>query len=128
MTKSEYEKLFEEYTHLHRQKDRISETMNEIKEKIAQLMHEDKINIKDVTLENGENWCAAYQNAARNSTDLKLLMEVVGPLKYNEIVSTSNSTFLVIRKKKKTRKSEKSQERPIDDDITPIIPPGMILS
>jgi len=103
--------------------------MDDIKNEIADLMHDDKINKKEVILSNGDKWTAAYQESSRKSTDLKLLMEVVGPVKYSEIVSSTSSVFLVIRKSKKSKKSNKTQESPIDDDnIIPIIPDGMILS
>ena len=104
--------------------------MDKVKEKIAGMLHEDQTNEKIVDLSNGEKWKAAYQTTARSTTDLKLLMETVGPKTYGEIVTQKPSTFLTIRKAGKEKKDTTLiHEKPVEDDINkPFIPIGTVLS
>ncbi|MFA7202511.1 MAG: hypothetical protein WC188_02195 [Candidatus Caldatribacteriota bacterium] len=123
-----YRDEIKEFKSLSNQKKEIESRMDLIKEKVAKYLHEDKINEKIVELEDGEKWKANYQTTSRNSTDLVALMELVGPTKYHEIVTQKESTFLVIKKAGKEKKSKFVNEKPIDNEKNPQIPTGMMLS
>ncbi len=125
-----YREEYEEYRLLNKQKKEIEERMDKVKERVAVMLHADKLNESIVELSNGEKWKATYQTTSRSVTDLKVLMEVVGPRKYDEIVSQKESTFLTIRKdgKKKTENSLLTA-KPVEDEINkPLIPTGTVLS
>lgn len=126
----EYVKKIDAYRALNRKKAEIELEMNNIKESVGLLLHEDKMNEIFVNLHDGEQWKAAYQTTSRQSTDYKALMEMVGPANYSKVVSDKESTFLVIRKsEKKSKKSSVLTEKSIkDDEIKPFVPDGMILS
>jgi len=125
-----YREEYEKYRLLSRQVKEIETQMDKIKEGVAIMLHEDKSNEKIVGLSNGENWKAAYQTTSRSNTDLKLLMETVGPNKYSEIVTSKDSTFLTIRKAGKEKKDTSLMNaKPVEDNINkPGIPIGMVLS
>lgn len=127
---STYRNEFDDYRILNRQKNEIDDKMDEIKKRIAVMLHEDKVNEKIVPLANGENWKAAYQTTSRNATDLKLLMEMLGPSRYAEVVTQKESTFLTIRKAGKEKKdSSLTTSKPVEDTETkPDIPMGTMLS
>jgi hypothetical protein len=125
-----YRDQFDEYRLLNRQKGEIEDRMDKIKERVAGMLHEDKTNEKIVDLASGEKWKAAYQTTSRASTDLKALMEIVGPKTYSELVTQKESTFLTIRKAGKEKKdSSLMNSKPVEDDITrPFVPTGTVLS
>ena len=125
-----YREELEEYRLLNRQKSEIEDRMDKIKENIATLLHNDKINEKVVDLSNGEKWKATYQTNSRTTTDLKMLMEMIGPSRYSEIVSQKESTFLTIRKAGKDKKDVSlTSSKPVEDkEIRPDIPTGIMLS
>ena len=125
-----YREQYEEYRMLNRQKGEIEERMDKVKAQIAGMLHEDQTNEKIVEISNGERWKAAYQTTSRSNTDLKLLMETVGPSKYGEIVTQKESTFLTIRKAGKEKKdSSVLNAKPVEDDSSkPFIPMGTVLS
>lgn len=124
-----YREEFEEYRLLNRQKTEIEARMEKVKERVAGMLHEDKTNEKIIEIANGEKWKGTYQTTSRTVTDLKLLMEVVGPRKYDEIVSQKPTTFLTIRKAGKEKKdSSLVNSKPVDDDEKSFIPTGTVLS
>jgi hypothetical protein len=125
-----YRESYEEYRILNRQKSEIEERMDKIKERVAGMLHEDKINERIVDLSSGEKWKAAYQTTARSTTDLKALMELIGPKSYSEIVTQKESTFLTIRKAGKEKKDTTMiNSKPVEDDVNkPFIPGGIVLS
>ena len=124
-----YRKIIERYRELNRQKTEIEDAMNNIKEEAAQMLHEDKINEKVVELSDGEEWKAGYQSSSRSNADLKVLMEIVGPQKYDQIVTNKTSTFLVIKKAGKKKKSKSlTSTKPVEDSDNHFIPDGIILS
>jgi hypothetical protein len=122
----EYRKNIEAYANLYKQKKAIEAELDVIKETIAVKMHEDKVNEIVVTISDDESWKAAYQSSSRSSTDLKMLMEYVGPQRYAEIVTVNESTFLTIRKSGKKKKSSFVNTKPAEE-IMPVIPDGIIL-
>jgi len=127
----EYRENFEKYRSFSKQKAEIDALMNEIKESVAKLLHEDKINEKIVELANGEKWKGIYQSRSTSVTDLKALMEMVGPQRYGQIVTDKTSTFLSIRKagKEKQKADSLVGSKPVEDDnIKPFVPGGTILS
>ena len=124
-----YRENFEQYRLLNLQKNEIEAKMDIIKEEVAQMLHRDKINEKIIELSNGEKWKGAYQTTVRTVTDLKALMEMIGPQRYNQIVSEKPSTFLTIRKSgKKKRDDSLVNSKPVQDEEKPLIPSGTILS
>ncbi len=124
-----YRENFEQYRLLNLQKNEIEAKMDIIKEEVAQMLHRDKINEKIIELSNGETWKGAYQTTVRTVTDLKALMEMIGPQRYNQIVSEKPSTFLTIRKSgKKKRDDSLVNSKPVQDEEKPLIPSGTILS
>jgi len=126
----QYRDEYDKYRALNKQKSEIEAQMDAIKEKVAILLHEDKANEMIVPLSDGEKWKAAYQTTSRNVTDLKMLMEMVGPSRYTEVVSQKESTFLTIRKAGKEKKdSSLLNAKPVEDtDAMPGIPTGTVLS
>ncbi len=126
----QYRENYDEYRLLNRQKGEIEDRMDKVKEHIAGMLHEDQTNEKIVDLSNGEKWKAAYQTTSRSTTDLKLLMETVGPSKYSEIVTQKESTFITIRKAGKEKKEASIlNARPVEDNLVkPFVPTGTVLS
>lgn len=125
----QYREEFEEYRLMNKQKSEIETRMDKIKERVAGMLHEDQINEKIAELSNGERWKGTYQSTSRTVTDLKMLMETVGPAKYGQIVSQKESTFLTIRKAGKEKKEALTNIKPVDnDEIKPLIPTGTVLS
>jgi len=124
-----YREQYEEYRLLNKQKNEIEDRMNKVKERVAGMLHEDKINENIVEISNGEKWKATYQTQSRTTTDLKALMEIIGPKKYGEIVSQKESTFLTIRKAGKEKKENSLiNAKPVEDMDKPLIPTGIVLS
>ena len=125
-----YRENFEKYRNFSRQKAEIEANMDNIKEEVAKMLHEDQINEKIVELSNGEEWKGTYQTTSRTVTDLKALMEMIGPQRYGQVVSNKESTFLTIRKAGKKKKDESLiSTKPVDDNNSkPFIPDGTILS
>lgn len=126
----QYREQFDEYKLLNRQKGEIEDRMDKVKELVAGMLHEDQTNEKIVDLPSGEKWKAAYQTTSRTSTDLKALMELIGPKSYAEIVTQKESTFLTIRKAGKEKKDASIlNAKPVEDDVNkPFIPGGIVLS
>lgn len=126
----QYREKYEEYRILNRQRSEIEARMKKIKGDVAALLHEDKVNEKLVELSNGEIWKSTYQTTSRTSTDLKSLMEIVGPKVYGEVVTQKESTFLVIKKAgKDVIDSSLLNTKPIEEDATkPFVPGGTVLS
>jgi hypothetical protein len=118
-----YKEIIQKISELEQQKDLI-------RQNVAELLHQDQKNEQIVELENKEFWFCGYQTTSRTSTDLKLLLEYVGPAKYNEIVTEKSSTFLTIRKSSKSKSESKLlKEKPVDEEQQkPIVPTGVILS
>jgi hypothetical protein len=125
-----YREEYEEYRTLNRQKAEIETRMDKVKERVAGMLHEDKTNEKIIELSNGEPWTGKYQSQSRANTDLKLLMETVGPSKYSEIVTQKETTFLTIRKAGKEKKDASLvNAKPVEEDINkPFVPTGTVLS
>ncbi len=130
MDMQKYIDAISEYKEIMQKAKEVDEKKDLIRQKVAEYLHQDKINEIDVKLENGENWFCGYQTTSRTSTDLKLLLEYVGPSRYSEIVTEKPSTFLVIRKASKAKSESKLlSEKPVNDEPTqPIVPTGVILS
>jgi hypothetical protein len=127
---TKYRNNFDEYRILSRQAKEIADRMDAIKERIAIMLHEDRINEKILPLANGENWKAGYQTTTRQNTDLKLLMEMLGPTRYAEVVTPKESTYLTIKKAGKEKKdTSKLTSKPVEEsDGMPDIPTGTMLS
>jgi hypothetical protein len=125
-----YRENFEKYRNLNKQKAEIEANMDSIKEEVAKMLHEDQINEKIVELLNGEEWKGTYQTTSRTVTDLKALMEMVGPQRYGQVVSNKESTFLTIRKAGKKKKDESLiSNKPVNDNnVKSFIPDGIVLS
>lgn len=129
-TEKTYIDLIDQYKDLTQKAKEIKELQDSIREKAAEMLHIDQVNEKIVQLDNGENWFCGYQTTTKTSTDLKLLLEYVGPSKYSEIVSQKPSTFISIRKAAKAKvESDLMYTKPVEEDIIkPIVPNGIVLS
>ena len=124
-----YRDKYEKYRIFSKQKSEIEDSMNSIKEEVAQMLHEDKMNEKIIKLQDGEEWKATYQSKTTTTTDLKALMEMLGPQRYGEVVGEKISTFLVIKKAgKKKRDDSLTSSKPVDEKYNMNIPTGTILS
>lgn len=124
----EYVEAITQYREINKKAKELDERKDMIRQKIAELLHRDKENKKEIQLEDGENWFCGYQTTTKSSTDLKLLLEYVGPHKYTEIVTEKEITFLSIRKAGKT-KDVILTEKPVEDTLSkPLIPSGTILA
>ena len=123
-----YVRLIEQYREYKDQEDELKEKMEKIRGQAAVLLHEESINEKYIKLSDGERWKVGYQSSVRNVTDLKLLMEEVGPVKYDEIVTEKPSTFLTIRKSGKEKKEDLTKVKPNENNENSKIPSGLVLS
>jgi hypothetical protein len=124
-----YRENFEKYRMFSKQKAEIEANMDSIKEEVARMLHEDQVNEKIVELSNGEEWKGTYQSTSRTVTDLKALMEMIGPQRYGQIVSNKQTTFLTIRKAGRKKKDEElTSTKPVNDDSKPFVPDGIVLS
>lgn len=110
--------------------DKLEKEKTEVREQIAQLLHDEGVNEKTIMDDYGTEWNPKYQNTTRKSTDYDLLLHYVGSEKYDEIVKGKTTTSLVIKKAPKKKKKEKTvtSEAPneIKEDITKTIPKGKI--
>jgi hypothetical protein len=94
---SQYGNLVKMHNLVQDQMKDLKEKADDIKEDIAKMMHEDQINEKLVDVD-GIKFRTFYQGRTNKKVDYNLLYEVVGPHKYKEIVTESQSEFLSIRK------------------------------
>lgn len=94
---SQYSNLVKMHNIVQDQLKDLKEKADGIKEDIAKLMHEDNINEKLVDV-NSIKYRVFYQGRTNKKVDYNHLYEVVGPHKYKEIVTESQSEFLSIRK------------------------------
>ncbi len=126
---NDYIKLVEEYRIIIDKIKKLEEEKEKLRQRGAELLHQDKINRKEIQLPDGENWLCGYQTTTKTSTDLKLLLEYVGPAKYSEIVTEKESTFLTIRKLGKSKtKDNLTTQKPVEEENEPLIPSGVILT
>jgi len=101
----------------------------EIKEKIAIIMHQRKVNQLLLTDSEDQNWEIRYQSSNRKKVDYTVLFNQVGHDVYNQIVTETPSTSLFIRKEKvKKTKTALSNESPVDLGPNPdlVVPTGVI--
>lgn len=110
--KNDDNELMELYTLFKTEFDETKEKLSLIKDEFAERLHSlnKESNIIPV---NDVNWKIAYQTTSRKKTNYIALLETVGNEEYNNIVTSKESTFLVIRKAPKTKKSKKTQTVPI---------------
>ena len=126
----EYIDAIEQYREINKKAKELDDKKDQIRQTIAELLHRDKENKKEIQLEDGENWSCGYQTVSKTNTDLKLLLEYVGPHKYSEIVTEKPSTFLTIRKaaKSKTKHPILTEQPVLEESLKPSILTGTILS
>jgi len=123
--------LVTRYAEIKAKLDRLTEEKDEIRKKIAEVLHYENVNSKIMVDEYGTEWEPKYQTSSRKQIDYNLLLAEVGQEKYNEIVKETSSTALVIRKapkKKKTKEEDitRSSPKKVEQDITKNIPKGSI--
>jgi hypothetical protein len=94
---SQYSNLVKMHNIVQDQLKDLKEKADGIKEDIAKLMHQDKINEKLVDVDSIK-YRVFYQGRTNKKVDYNNLYETVGPHKYKEIVTESQSEFLSIRK------------------------------
>jgi len=86
----------------------VKETKDMIKEEIGKIMHKKKINDLIETDDEKNNWSVKYQKSSRKNINYELLEEQISPDLFNDIVTITESTALVIRKTK--QKSVKNKD------------------
>jgi hypothetical protein len=117
-TLEEYVTVVKEYMSLKERADFIDEKMKQLKEDVAELMHEDVVNEKIIEVD-GVNIQCIYQDRESQSCNYNLLLETVGQNLYSQIVSKKKSTALYIKKAPKGKKKDpdtKSKSSPLQDD------------
>lgn len=102
--------------------DKIAQDAREL---IANKMHEYEVNELIVDID-GIKYKCAYQNTTRKNVDFTILMEEVGPHKFNEIVNEKESTSLYIKTAPKEKNSSKTSQAPAPDRGIPKTPTGVI--
>lgn len=96
----------------------IKEKISLIKEEFAERMHKKKVNELKISVY-GIEFISKYQSKTTRSIDsYSALLEIVGDEQYSELVNEKLSTFIVIRKAPKKKKSKKSIIKPVNDEIS----------
>jgi len=96
------------------QEDEIKVKQNVIKENIAKYMHENKESSLSSPDENGQVWSMTYQTKNSRSCDYDTLESILTEEDFSDVVKTTTSEFLVIRKAKKSSgtKNDYSKKAP----------------
>jgi len=111
-----FTELLTHWGNLKAQETKLKKAQNDIREEIGKVMHRKK-SIKETVLDDNEtNWTVVYQTSNRRSVDYGILSETVSNEDFNEIVSTTEGTTLVIRKSKAKKKTK---------DVTSSAPKGV---
>lgn len=116
-------KMTELLTHwgnLKAQESKLKAALVDVREEIGKAMHRKKSTEEIITDNNEVNWSVTYQEKSRKSVDYGLLSEILSEEDFDEIVSVSTGTSLVIRKSKVKKKKTK--------DVTNSAPKGVKLS
>ena len=96
---NKYEELIGKYDAAKKKKNEFDTQMKEIALEIDVIMHEDKINKKEVFITAlNETHKAEYVDRTTKSVDYQLLAETVSDEKYGEIVIDKESSYLKIGK------------------------------
>ena len=104
--------LMTEFGAIADQLKKLESRKKEIRNIVADHMHKIKQNEIIVEDSTGKTWACAYQSSARKSVNYEKLYEVVGPEKYDQVVSNNKSTALYIRKAPKPKADTKVNNAP----------------
>ena len=119
---TQFTNLVKMYNIIKEQEDQLKEKRDGIKEDIAKLLHEDQKNEVIVDVD-GTAFRVFYQGRTSKRTNYKVLYETVGPQKYGEIVTENQSSFLSIRKAKKSDQGDLVHTAPNGTKDKKLVPP-----
>lgn len=122
---SQYVNLVKMYNLVQDQINDLKEQVDNIKEDMAKLMHEDSVNEKLVTVDEIK-FRIFYQGRTSKKVDHDVLFNMLGPNKYQEVVTESHSEFLSVRKAPKGQQTSLAHSAPNKTKKTLIPPSGTL--
>jgi chromosome segregation ATPase len=87
--------LLSEYSDANDKYNEYKNKKEELRNKIAEYMHDIKQNEISVFDTNDRQWSCVYQNRETKSVDHGELLRLVGPVHYSDVVKTKNSTIVI---------------------------------
>lgn len=122
-------RLLTEYNKVSAEAETLKEEKDKLKEHLAKIMHEVKVNELSETDNLGKTWNLKFLEKTRRSTDYVVLAEIISNEDFNRVIETSKYTYLDIRSSKK-KKNSLTTIAPVDIESTentkPNIPIGEI--
>jgi len=109
--------------------DKLTEEKNEVRGKLAEILHYEGVNDKIIEDDYGVEWQVAYQISSRKKVNYSLLLEEVGSNIYDEIVTSNETTSFVVKKapkKKKPTNLTKKAPKKVERDTSKTPPKGKI--
>lgn len=125
------ETLITQYADIKANIDKLEEEKDKIRNEFARILHSlntNEILVNDIT---GKEWKIGYSQTTRKSTNYDLLLATVGKDKFDDIVSTTTGTALIIKAapKKKAKSIINTPPKEIkeqDKHTMPGVPVGKI--
>jgi len=121
--------LITRYAEIKNDIDNLNKEKNEIRDILAQILHDEETNSKIIKDEYGNKWKVTYQMLNRKKVNYSFLYDVVGSDIYDEIVTSEETTSFIIRKapkKKSESKFTKEAPKKIKKDVSKEPPKGQI--
>jgi len=120
--------LLTKYTENKAKLDKLNDEKNEIRDRLAEILHVKGVNELIVEDDYGNKWKIGYQQANKKKVDYARLLEEGGQDFYNEIVEMNEITSFIIRKAPKKKKDTLTAKAPkeIEKDATKTLPKGKI--
>lgn len=119
--------LLSEYSEANDKYNEYKNKKEELRNKIAEYMHDIKQNEISILDSNNRQWSCVYQNRESKSVNHDELLRLVGPVHYQDVVKTKNSTSLYIRElSQKVEGNDMTKEAPDTNRIIPTVPVGII--
>jgi len=120
--------LLTKYTENKAKLDKLNDEKNEIRDRLAEILHIKGINEMIVEDDYANKWKIGYQQSNKKKVDYDRLLEEGGQDFYNEIVEINKVTSFIIRKAPKKKKDTLTAKTPkkIEKDETKTLPKGKI--
>jgi len=120
--------LLTKYTENKAKLDKLNDEKNEIRDRLAEILHMKGINEMIVEDDYANKWKIGYQQSNKKKVDYDRLLEEGGQDFYNEIVEINEVTSFIIRKAPKKKKDTLTAKTPkkIEKDETKTLPKGKI--
>jgi len=120
--------LLTKYTENKAKLDKLNDEKNEIRDRLAEILHIKGINEMIVEDDYANKWKIGYQQSNKKKVDYDRLLEEGGQDFYNEIVEINEVTSFIIRKAPKKKKDTLTAKTPkkIEKDETKTLPKGKI--